>query len=188
VTAIWPVEAQIAILQIQVVEGEGTVHAPGSRSARPLTVNVTDETGRPVEGAAVIFHLPENGPGASFGNGLRTEVATTDARGRASAPSFQLNRTPGRFAIRIIASNEQARAGMESFQYVADTNSGAASVPRAKAAATGRWKWALAAAVAGGAVGGVLASRSRGNSSTPASASSQPPVSIGAPIITVMPP
>jgi len=167
------------------------VHAPGSRSARPLTVTVTDETGRPVEGAAVTFHLPENGPGGSFGNGLRTEVATTDARGRASAPSFQLNRTPGRFAIRIIASKEQARAGMESFQYVAEINSGAASAPAAKSAASGRWKWALAALVAGGAVGGVVASRSRGNSGSPAPASAQPPatpVSIGTPVITVTPP
>jgi hypothetical protein len=190
-TAIWPAEAQIAILRIQVVEGEGTVHGPGSRSARPLTVDVTDETGRPVEGAAVTFHLPENGPGGSFANGLRTEVATTDARGRASAPSFQLNRTPGRFAIRIIASKEQARAGMESFQYVAEVNSGAGSAPTAKTAAGGRWKWALAAAVAGGALGGIVATRSRGNSSAPASASGQPPatpVSIGTPVITVTPP
>ena len=190
-TAIWPAAAQIAILQIQVIEGEGTVHAPGSRSAHPLTVDVTDETGRPVEGAAVTFHLPENGPGGSFGNGLRTEVATTDARGRASAPSFQLNRTPGRFAIRIIASKEQARAGIESFQYVAELNSGAAAAPAARSATGRRWKWALAVVVAGGAVGGVIASRSKGNSSAPASASAQPPgtpVSIGTPVIAVTQP
>jgi hypothetical protein len=181
------VAAQIAILQIRVIEGEGAVHGPGSRTARPLTVEVTDETGRPVEGAAVTFHLPENGPGGSFGNGLRTEVATTDARGRATAPSFQLNRTPGRFAIRVIASKEQARAGIESFQYVAEINSGAASAPPAKAATSGRWKWALAAVVAGGAVGGVIASRSRGNSSAPPSPPA-PSLSVGTPVITVTQP
>ena len=48
--------AQVAILQIQIVEGEGAVYAPGARSARPLAVEVTDETGRPVAGAAVSFH------------------------------------------------------------------------------------------------------------------------------------
>ena len=45
--------AQVAILQIKVVEGEGAVHPPGARSPRPLTIEITDETGRPVPGAAV---------------------------------------------------------------------------------------------------------------------------------------
>jgi len=191
VTANSPAAAQIAILQIQVIEGEGIVHVPGSRSAHPLTVDVTDGTGHPVPGAAVTFHLPENGPSGSFGNGLRTEVATTDARGRASAPGLQLNRTPGRFAIRVVASKEQARAGIELFQYVAGTNGGAASAPAARPATSGRWKWALAAIIVGGAAGGVIASRSRGNSSTSASSPAQPtgaPVSIGTPVITVTPP
>src|ERR1044071_5355988 len=88
--------AQVAILQIQLVEGEGAVHAPGSRSSRPLTVEVTDETGKPVPGAAVSFHLPEDGPGGAFGNGLRTEVATTDSHGRACLHGLQLNRSEER--------------------------------------------------------------------------------------------
>ena len=54
--------AQVAILQIQVTGGEGSVHAPGARDARAIAVVVTDETGRPVDGAAVSFHLPDQGP------------------------------------------------------------------------------------------------------------------------------
>ncbi len=70
---------QVAILQIRVIEGEGAVHLPGARSSRPIAVEITDETGRPVAGAAVSFHLPEDGPGGAFVNGLRTEVVITDA-------------------------------------------------------------------------------------------------------------
>ena len=39
---------------------------------------------------------------------------------------MQLNRVPGRFQVRIIASKEQATAGTVSFQYIADPASGAA--------------------------------------------------------------
>lgn len=112
--------AQIAILQIQVVEGEGGVHAPGTRSLKPLTISVTDETGRPVDRAAVSFHLPDDGPGGLFPNGLRTEVILTDGRGRASIDSLKWNRTPGRFQICIVAAREQARAGIVSFQYIGE--------------------------------------------------------------------
>src|SRR5581483_5246973 len=106
--------AQVAILQIRVVEGEGAVHAPGSRSIRPLTVEITDETGKPVDQAAVSFHLPDDGPGGVFLSGLRTEVVMTGADGRASIRGLQWNSTPGRLQIRIVASREQARAGMIS--------------------------------------------------------------------------
>ncbi len=109
------------------VEGEGAVHGPGARSTRPLTVEVTDENGKPVEGAAVSFHLPEEGAGGSFPNGLRTAVATTDARGRASVHGLQANRIPGRFQVRILASKEQVRAGIVSFQYVGEPAGGPTS-------------------------------------------------------------
>ena len=168
-----PALAQIAILQIRVIEGEGAVHLPGSRSTRPITVEITDETGRPVAGAAVSFHLPENGPSGAFVNGLRTEVVIADAQGRASLHGFLANRLPGRFQIRILASKEQARAGTVSFQYVAE--------------ARGRRKWlVVAAAVAGGAVAGIVAWRGGAASATAVPAAPVPPaLSIGSPSITV---
>ena len=177
--------AQVAILQIQVVEGEGAVHVPGTRTNRSLTVEVTDETGKPVAGAAVSFHLPEDGPGGAFVNGLRTDIAMTDARGRASVRAFQANRLPGRFQLRIVASKEQARAGIVSFQYIGEAPGGSTAVaPRTVAAtsagARSNRKWyAIAAAVAGGAVAGALASR---GSSTPAVA---PPVTPPPPTLTI---
>ena len=196
--------AQVAILQIQVIEGEGGVHAPGARSARPLVVEITDETGRPVAGAAVSFHLPDDGPGGVFANGLRTDVTTTDERGRTSVRGFQLNRMAGRFEIRIVASKEQARAGTVSYQYIAAANGGggAARAPDAggrsssKAPVTagkshGIGKWLLIVALAGGGAAAGLMAAHPGGQSSAASTSGQTSaagaltLSIGTPTITV---
>lgn len=181
-----PALAQVAILQIRVVEGEGAVHLPGSRSSRPITVEITEETGRPVAGAAVSFHLPEDGPGGAFVNGLRTEVVITDLGGRASLRGLLANRIPGRFQIRILASKEQARAGTVSFQYVAEPRGG---VPSAATASHGRGKWmALAAAVLGGTVAGLAVVRGGGATSPAAAGTTSTPVppvlTIGTPSIT----
>jgi hypothetical protein len=194
--------AQVAILQIQIVEGEGAVYAPGARSTHPLTVAVTDEAGRPVAGAAVTFQMPEDGPSGVFANGLRTEVANTDERGRATLRGLQMNRMPGKLEIRIIASKEQARAGTVSFQYIAGTASDAAPAggggnatpktdPIAGSGSHGHLKWIAIAAGAGGgaAAAAFLTGHGAGNSSSSstlgtASAGSIP-LSIGAPTITV---
>jgi hypothetical protein len=182
----WSAAAQVAILQIRVIEGEGAVHAPGSRSTRPLTVEVTDETGKPVGGAAVSFHLPDNGPGGVFATSMRTEVAVTDSHGRASVHGLQLNRAPGRFMILIVASKEQARAGIASFQYIAEPGSGAA----ATAGSSHRYrKWLVAALLAGGgAAAGILAAGKSGSTPAPGSPPALVPtaaLTIGVPAITV---
>jgi hypothetical protein len=177
---------QVAILQIRVIDGEGAVHLPGSRSSRAIAVEITDETGKPVSGAAVSFHLPEDGPGGAFVNGLRTEVVITDSGGRAGLRGLVANRIPGRFQIRILASKEQARAGTVSFQYVAEPRGSA--VATLSPSLTGRRKWmAVAAVVAGGAVAGLVATR--GGAVNPAASVPSPPAptssSVGTPTITV---
>jgi hypothetical protein len=194
--------AQVAILQIQVIEGEGGIYSPGSRSNRPLIVEVTDETGRPVAGAAVNFHLPEDGPSGTFGNGLRTNVVMTDERGRATLRAMQVNRLPGRFEIRITASKEQATAGAVSFQYIVDPSTGtspagagnsrASAASHAPASSRGHGHKKLViilAAVGAGAAAGVLASHSGGSgpatAPAPTNAISPIPPTIGTPTITV---
>jgi hypothetical protein len=176
--------AQVAILQIKVVEGEGAVHVPGVRGQRPLTIEVTDETGRPVAGAAVSFHLPEDGPGGTFANGLRTEIVITDAHGRATLHGLQANRIGGRFQLRILASKEQARAGIVSFQYVAESKGGA---PVAAASSVSHRKWiVIGAGIAGGAVAGLMASRGGSAARSVTSPPAVPPaLTIGTPVITV---
>ncbi|MEO8594403.1 MAG: hypothetical protein ABI759_13885 [Candidatus Solibacter sp.] len=177
--------AQVAILQIRVVEGEGAVHIPGARGNRPITVEITEETGKPVGGTAVTFHLPEDGPSGAFVNGLRTEVLVSDTHGRATLHGFTANRISGRFQLRILASKEQARAGTVSFQYIAEPRSGVAVAAKAPAA---RKLWvALAVAVAGGAVA-TLAVAHNGSAAPPAPipAAPVPPIlTIGAPTISV---
>ncbi|MGO4884462.1 MAG: hypothetical protein ACLP59_27120 [Bryobacteraceae bacterium] len=133
--------AQVAVLQIKVLEGEGAVHPPGMRVARPITVEITDETGRPVAGAAVSFQLPPEGPSGLFSNGLRTDLVLTDAAGRAAIHSMQLNRTGGQLRIRITAVKEQARAGAVAIEYISENrnavtaNTAAATKPAEPAAA-----------------------------------------------------
>ena len=185
--------AQVAILHIQVIEGEGAVNAPGARNARPLTVEVTDETGKPVEGASVSFHLPEEGAGGTFGNGLRTDVTVTDSRGRANLHTMVLNRTPGRFAIRVVASKEQARAGTVTFQYIAAPKNGDATASATKSSPSfwhGPMKWVAIAVLAGGAAaaGAILAGKSGSSSasSDPAtSTTSTSTITIGSPTLSV---
>src|SRR5580698_8535226 len=100
-----------AILQIRVLEGEGVAYPLGGRATRGVTIQVTDETGKPVEGASVSFRLPEEGPSGTFSSGSRTEIGMTKPDGRAAAWGMQWNHTEGPFEIRITAVKGQARAG-----------------------------------------------------------------------------
>jgi hypothetical protein len=190
--------AQIAVLQIKVLDGDGAVHPAGARIPHPLTVEVTDESGRPVTGAAVSFQLPSEGPSGLFANGLRTDLVLTDPSGRAAIHSVQLNRTGGQFRIRITAVKEQARAGAVSVQYIGEShqeNSPAPARPTATAKsgeitptttkmASGRHKKliVLAAIVAGAGIAFLGVSRAAKAKSSTVSSSV---VSVGTPTITI---
>ena len=84
------------IVQLKVLEGEGTVYRTGSRAARGLTVLVTDESGKPVADAAVSFRLPDEGASGVFSSGLKTEVVTTGPDGRATVWGCSGTRRPDR--------------------------------------------------------------------------------------------
>jgi len=103
--------AQDGILHIKIVAGDGGTYAPGAHAGKPVSVEVTDGKGQRVAGARVSFQVPEQGPGGLFTNGLRTDLATTDANGRATVRGLQLNRVPGSFPVRITAATDQGRAG-----------------------------------------------------------------------------
>ena len=194
--------AQIAVLQIKVLEGEGAVHRPGARISRPLAVEVTDENGRPVAGAAVTFQLPPEGAGGLFSNGLRTDLVITDAAGRAAVHALQLNRTGGPFRIRITAVREQARAGTVSLQYIAENQPAPSPSPARQAPAApgpaaksgeitptitsmgsgSRRKWILLAVLGGVGGGAAFLGVSRASNSKTSQSSA---VSIGTPGISV---
>ena len=182
----WAVPSNAAVIvQLKVVEGDGVVYRTGARASRGLTVLVSDETGKPLEHAAVGFRLPEEGPGGVFSSGLRTEVVNTGPDGRATVWGMQWNKMAGPVEIRITAIKDQARAGIISTQYVSDAlatqagGEGSFTAPH-----KGRTKWILIglAAVAGGAAAGFVLARSH----SPSSSTTAPAgVSIGTPSIIV---
>ncbi len=173
------------IVQLKVVEGEGVVYRTGTRATRGITVLVTDETGKPVDMAAVSFRLPDEGASGTFSSGLRTEIVTTGPDGRATVWGMQWNKTPGPVEIRITAIKEQARAGLVSTQYLSDSvapKSGGEGV----FTASHSHKWWWIAAIAAGAGAGAAIALSKGSSSSPSTTTSAVTgISIGAPSITV---
>lgn len=194
-----------AILQIRIVEGEGLVHSVATRASKPLTVQITDETGKPAEGVAVSFRLPEEGATGKFGNGLRSDIVTSNGEGKAIAWGIEWGKQPGAVEIRITAVKGEARAGTIVAQYLneplaeyqakiktdADANRNLVS-----AGGRNRIKWlALSALIAGAAAGGVAAAAGASKSPnaavsiTPQPSAGPPPTtpgfSIGAPIVIV---
>ena len=173
-----------SIIQLRVIEGEGAVYAPGSRATRGITVQVTDETGQPMEGVAVSFRLPEEGAGGTFASGLRTEIVTTKADGRATVWGMRWNRTTGPFELRVTAAKDQARAGIVISQFLSDRVAAGAGGSGEFHASHSYRKWLmLGAAVGAGAVGGMLVVSHRSEQSA-STAVPGPPV-IGAPSITI---
>jgi hypothetical protein len=173
-----------AILQIRVIEGEGVAYPLGGRATRGVTVQVTDETGKPIENASVSFRLPEEGPSGTFSNGSRLEIVTTKADGRAAAWGMQWNRTEGSFEIRITAVKGQARAGTVCAVYL--SKSTAETAAPVKLAKSRKWLW-ITLAVAGGAGIAVAVGAVAGKSSTPAGPATTP-TTIGTPTIVIGPP
>ena len=182
----WGADAP-SILTIRVAEGDGAAYPVGSRATRGVTVLVTDETGRPVEGATVSFTLPAEGPGGVFSTGGRTEIAATRADGRAAVWGMQWNRTAGPFEIRITAVKGQARAGVVSAQSLSNApvarDAGAGKV---RAAGSGHKLLWISLAIAGAAVAGVAGVAAR-KPSAAAAASSATPLKIGTPAISLGP-
>lgn len=177
-------EPEPAILQIRVIEGEGVAYPLGGRATRGVTVQVTDETGKPVENASVTFRLPEEGPSGTFSNGSRLEIATTKADGKAAAWGMQWNRTEGSFEIRITAVKGQARAGTVCAVYLSKATAESGSSSPVKLARSHKWLW-ITLAVAGGA-GVAVAAGAMAGKSTPLGPVATP-TTIGMPTIVIGP-
>lgn len=180
--------AQGSLLQIRVVEGERAMYAPGSRSPG-FTIEVTDELGKAVAGAVVSVRLPDDGPGASFANGLSSEILTTGSTGRAITSPLRWNRLVGPVEVRLTAVKGRLRAGTVAACEVTEAvaaRRGAVFVPSREVRRDGHRKmWIIIAAVAAGAAGaGFAAARlGGGHSATPTEA--PPSLGIGTPTFTI---
>lgn len=169
---------EVSVLQIRVVEGEGSVHRCGSRSATGLVVEVTDEAGKPVEGATVSYRMPEEGSGGVFADGLSTTVVPTGTSGRAEVRGIRWNSKPGPVNIRVTAAKGGARAGAAIFVYLSDTAVAPSKAHRGL-------KWLAIGILAIGAAGGAAYALSGRLKNSQAAAPPPTPLSIGAPTITV---
>lgn len=171
------------LLHIRVLEGEGAILGAGAKSSRGISVEITDETGRPVDSAAVSFRMPEEGPGATFGRGMRTDIRSTTPDGRASIHDFTANGVTGPFQVRVTVVKNGVRAGTIVSQYVSDRPAG-----KSARAGSSTSKWIAILALAGGAAAGGIAAMSGGAGSSPAAVAAAPataPPQIGAPTFSI---
>ncbi len=172
---------QSAVLEIRVLEGEGAVQPAGARTRAPWTVQVVDETGRPVADATVTFRLPAEGATGSFPNGLQTEVMRTGPDGRATVREVRWNRISGPVRIRVIAAKNGARAGAV-FELRLVNGPAPTASHTSLVRSRPRW-WKIGAAAGGAAAVGLAVAWARRD--TRAVPVSPPPVRIGTPVITV---
>lgn len=172
-----------SLLRIQILDGEGTINSAGSKSERPIAVRLTDETGRPLEGVAVSFRLPEEGPSGAFEGGMKTDIAITAPDGRAAVHGIRWNRIAGALQVRVTAAKGESRAGTICSQYISDTP--VAKSP--KSGGGGKRKWVVLAALAGGGAAAGLALGKRSATQKPAEAPpvATQPVQIGLPTISI---
>lgn len=151
-----------------------------------------------MEGAAVSFRLPEEGPGGTFSRGTRTEIQITGPDGRAGFREFIAGHASGPFQVRVTAARDSIRAGTIIDQYISEATDKAASAgphhaksllaPGEKASSSRRWM--IWVAVGGGAAAAAFAASAMGHggsASTPASAAAPrlPAPVIGVPVISI---
>jgi hypothetical protein len=133
----------------------------------------------------VSFRLPDDGPGGTFASGLRTEVVTTKADGRATVWGMKWDRATGPFEVRVTAAKGQARAGIVVSQFLSDKVTATSGGNGQFHTSHSYKKWLLIAGVVGGAaMGGLVLGQRKSSSSSTASNAPGPP-SIGTPVIVI---
>ncbi len=170
-------------LTVLVKRGEGMVARTGDVSAKPIEVLVTDDSGKPAGGATVTFSLPKEGAGGRFSSGLLSESVLTASDGGASVAGIAWNDTVGEVLMQIKAS----RGGeVGAAVLVVSVTPGTGEI-RTIAGRSGKAKWLIVAAAAGGALAGIALAGNKGSASPPSAV--QPPTtvapSLGAPSISI---
>jgi hypothetical protein len=103
-------------IQISIVAGEGISQIINQKGRVDPVVQVQETTGKPIEGAQVVFSLPNTGPGGVFANGSKSMTVDTDAQGRATGQGLVLNRLKGTFDIQVTASYQGRTASVSISQ------------------------------------------------------------------------
>ena len=164
-------------LNIVILEGDGAVNNISQRTARETIVQVEDENHRPVAGAAVVFLLPDVGPGGVWENGTRTLQVTTDSQGRAAAKGLRPNDTSGKFQIQV----ETTYQGLTATASVTQMNAVITAAAAGGGRSAGKWISILAAAGGAAAVGAVFATRAGGRTMPPVTTITPGATAVGGP-------
>ena len=165
-----------AKLNIVIVEGDGAINNVKQRTAREAIVQVEDENRRPIAGAAVLFMLPDSGPGGVFSNGTRTLQVITDSQGRAAAKGLRVNSTQGKFQMQVQATFQ----GVTATTSITQTN----AVITAAVAGGISGKLIAILAIAGGAAAGGAYALTRSDGGGPTTPPTTPTtISAGAPSV-----
>ncbi len=176
----WAQDAQPK-LEIVIVEGEGAINNIKERVNREPIIQVEDENHKPVAGAAVVFFLPNQGPGGTFADGTRSLTVTTDAQGRAVARGIRFNRASGQMQIRVTATAN----GQTATATITETNVvGAAGSASATAGLSTTVKvLIIVGIVAAGATAGAIVATRGGSSSSGASSGTPTAINAGTPTV-----
>lgn len=161
-------------INVVVVAGEGAINKLRDRLNAEPVVQVEDQDHRPIAGAAVVFFLPNQGPGGVFANGTRSLTVTTDAQGRAVAAGIRRNNISGQMQIRVSASN----GGQTASAVITQTNIAGSSGPGLSTTAK---VWIIVGIAAGATAGAIAATHGGGSSSS--SASSGVTITAGTPSV-----
>jgi hypothetical protein len=150
-------------LQIVIVEGDGAINNVKQRVNREPIVQVEDENHKPVAGAAIIFFLPNDGPGGVFANGTTSLTTTTNAQGQAVARGIRFNNQAGSMQIRVAASF----AGQTASAIITQTNVVGASASGSSSGGTSlTTKILIIGAVVGAGIAAGTIVANRGGTST----------------------
>src|SRR5262249_32570145 len=93
-TATGPIHDHDAPVTVTAATGNNQSTNVSTAFATALAVDVTNAAGHLVQGVSVTFSAPGSGPGGTFPGNLTSVMVTTDANGRATAPTFTANATP----------------------------------------------------------------------------------------------
>ena len=136
-----------------------------------LKVQVKDDRGNPVVGAAVTFRVPTDGATGVFTGGSATRTVNTDDTGQVLVKEFTPNKTTGDFTVEAVASlaDLKANVAVPGSNIRKDCSKTALIV-------------VVVAAVAGGATAAALAGK-KGSGSSGSTTTTNPPPAI--PSITI---
>lgn len=149
-------------LNIVAVEGEGDTGPVRERPSHVPVIRVSDEKGRPVSGAAVVFTLPTEGATGVFPGGAKTLMIMTNEEGRAAAQGFRFNQIPGKVQVNVNVSYK----GLTARTFITQVSTAPEGYKAKKGGHTGLLIAILAIAAAGGAGGAYFAMHGATASST----------------------